>query len=279
MDRHSAQVPDLSPSVGGRVPRGHWLADMWHVTARTLRLSWGMPIWILLSAIYPLIWLVLFGGLFGGVPLPPEVGTSSYLEYFVPGMVAATTIFSSLWAGFGIVLDLESGMLKRMLASPVAHSATAIGYVLASQSGVAVQIGLMIAVALWGMDVSFQASAVDLVAALAAIGLLSVGLSALSHAAAVLVRRQEPLITLANFLSLPLLFLSSVLMPVSLVPDWVRGLMRVNPVHHAVELVRFSVISDYPLALSPWLHAAALLSFSILMLVGLLAAFRRVASA
>nr|WP_290666654.1 ABC transporter permease [Ardenticatena sp.] len=257
------------------VPQGKWLTDMWHVMMRTLRLSWGMPIWIVLSAVYPLIWLVLFGSLFEQMSLPSEIGVTTYLEFFVPGMIVATTIFSSLWAGFGIILDLGSGMLKRILSSPVSHSATAIGYVLASQSGVVVQIALIIAVA-WWMGARLHLTWLSGMAAFAVVMLLSIGLSAFSHMLAVLLRRQEPLITIANFLSLPLLFLASILMPATLAPEWVRSLMWANPVHHTVEIIRVLVLPGYQLTSSPWVHLALLGVFVTSMLVLLFVVFRRV---
>jgi len=267
---HARSMDDLE-----NVPQGKWLTDMWHIMMRTLRLSWGMPIWIVLSAVYPLIWLVLFGALFEQMPLPSEIGVATYMEFFVPGMIVATTIFSSLWAGFGIILDVESGMLKRILSSPVPHSATAIGYVLASQSGVVVQIVLIMAVALW-MGVRFHLTWLVGLAAFGIVMLLSIGLSSFSYMLAVLLRRQEPLITIANFLSLPLLFLASILMPATLAPKWVRSLMWINPVHHTVEIVRGLVVPGYQLSSSPWVHLVLLGAFVTSMILLLLIVFRRV---
>jgi ABC-2 type transport system permease protein len=61
--------------------------------------------------------------------------------------------------------------------------------------------------------------------------ILSIGL-------ALLARKEETLIAVVNFIVLPLTFLSSTFMKLSLAPNWIRDVARYNPVNWAVEAGR-----------------------------------------
>ena len=64
--------------------------------------------------------------------------------------------------------------------------------------------------------------------------LISVIIASLSNALALLLRQQEALIGISQFIVLPLQFLSSALMATSLAPQWVQDAARFNPVDWAV---------------------------------------------
>lgn len=49
-------------------------------------------------------------------------------------------------------------------------------------------------------------------------------------------------------MSLPLVFVSSALVPPDLMPDWLRTLAQLNPVTHTVEAVRSLVLTGWPVA-------------------------------
>jgi ABC-2 type transport system permease protein len=74
---------------------------------------------------------------------------------------------------------------------------------------------------------------------------ISVIIASLSNAIALLVRQQEALIGISQFIVLPLQFLSSALIGTSLAPAWVQHVARFNPVDRAV------VASREALATSP----------------------------
>ena len=64
--------------------------------------------------------------------------------------------------------------------------------------------------------------------------LISVIIASFSNAIALLVRQQEALIGISQFIVLPLQFLSSAIMDTRLSPPWVRHVARYNPVDWAV---------------------------------------------
>jgi ABC-2 type transport system permease protein len=58
-------------------------------------------------------------------------------------------------------------------------------------------------------------------------------------------KRPDPLIAFISFITLPLMFLSSAMMPGDLLPGWIQTAKMFNPVSHAVESVRSLVIVGY----------------------------------
>jgi ABC-2 type transport system permease protein len=83
-----------------------------------------------------------------------------------------------------------------------------------------------------------------LVTLLAAV-LLALVFAAISDAMALLLRQQEALIGLSQFMTLPLTFLSSVMMAPTLMPTWVSEVARYNPVDWAAAASR-SALSATP---------------------------------
>jgi len=64
--------------------------------------------------------------------------------------------------------------------------------------------------------------------------LVSVIVASFSCSVALLVRQQEALIGISQFIVLPLQFLSSAVMDTRLAPGWIQAVARVNPVDWAV---------------------------------------------
>jgi ABC-2 type transport system permease protein len=54
------------------------------------------------------------------------------------------------------------------------------------------------------------------------------------------------MIATANFVSLPLMFLSSILIGAALMPGWIKEVSRFNPVNWGVQAARNAVVFDGP---------------------------------
>src|SRR2546426_1550 len=97
------------------------------------------------------------------------------------------------------------------------------------------------------------------VAAIILIGLLfGVGLTAISMALAFSVKSHGDFFSMLGFLSLPMIFLSTALVPLAAMPKWMAVLAQLNPMTWAIDAVR-------PLILSGW--AAALPKIGIVVIV------------
>lgn len=99
------------------------LSDTWYMTQRQLMAILRQPVFLAMALIQPVIWLFLFGNLFRKVVELGGFGTTSYLDYLVPGIVVMSALGSSMWAGMGTLEEIERGTLNRFLTTPVSRNA------------------------------------------------------------------------------------------------------------------------------------------------------------
>jgi ABC-2 type transport system permease protein len=99
------------------------------------------------------------------------------------------------------------------------------------------------------------------VAVILFIGMLfGVGLTAISMAIAFSVKSHGDFFSALGFLSLPLIFLSSALVPLAAMPAWMSVLARFNPMTWAIDAIR-------PLILSGWAEALPRLGMVVVIMV------------
>ncbi|MBX6341258.1 MAG: ABC transporter permease [Thermomicrobiaceae bacterium] len=210
-----------------------FVADTLHLLRRHVMTTLRIPIWVLVTLVQPIIWLALYGQLFRRVVEIPGFSASSYIQFLTPGVTIMTAMFGSAWAGMGLLDDLTTGVMDRLLATPVRRGAIITARVLHSSLTVLVQAVIILALgAVLGAD--FPGGAPGFLAILALGAMLGAAFSALSNGLALITRREETLIAVLNFFGLPLTFLSSTFMASQLMPGWIRTIARANPVNWAV---------------------------------------------
>src|SRR3954447_10689974 len=209
-----------------------------YLTGRAVRTLLRQPAYAAITLVQPVIWLLLFGALFQSVVHIPGFSSSgSYLEFITPGVIVMTALFSSGWAGTVYIEDMNRGVMDRMLASPVRRGAMMISTLAYQGLTTIVQTLIVFAIA-FVAGARFSGGVAGLGITLLASVLISVIIASLSNAVALLVRSQEALIGISQFIVLPLQFLSSAIMDTSLSPEWVQTVARYNPVDWAVIAAR-----------------------------------------
>jgi ABC-2 type transport system permease protein len=128
---------------------------------------------------------------------------------------------------------MDRGVMDRLLASPVRRGAMIVG-TLAYQGLTTVFQTLVVLGIAFAAGARFPGGLPGVLVTLLAAVLVSVVIASLSNALALLLRQQEALIGISQFLVLPLQFVSSALMTTALAPDWLRTAARYNPVDWAV---------------------------------------------
>ena len=243
-------------------------ADTWHMTMRHVMELLRQPIWIFVTLVQPIIWLLLFGALFETVTDIPGFGSDNYIEFLAPGVVMMTAFFSSGWSGMGIIEDLNQGILDRFLVTSSRRSALITGRLVQGSITVLIQTLIIFGLALiTGAEFSNGVLGVLLCCLLAVV--IGAGFGALSNGVALLTRKEETLIALMQFLLLPLTFLSVTFMQEDLMPGWMQTVGDFNPLNWAVEAGR-EVLSSSPDwgAVAGWTglliaFAAAMLAFAV----------------
>ncbi len=242
------------------------------LTGRSLRTLSRQPAYLLFTLVQPMVWLLLFGQLFRRIADLPGFG-GDYLTYLTPGVVVMTAMMTAGWSGTSIVQDMERGVMDRTLTSPVRRSAL-VASGLAHQALVTVVQSLIMFGTGLLAGAHYPGGARGLLVVLGCAVLVALVFAGLSNAVALLVHQQEALIAVSQFLVLPLMFLSSVMMAPALMPGWVGRAARFNPVDWA------AVASREALRESPnWglvLDRSALLLGLALIMAGLAARAYRV---
>jgi len=209
-----------------------------YMTQRHTRALIRQPWFMAITLVQPVIWLVLFGSLFKSVVnIPGFTGGDSYLDFLVPGVVVMTAIFSSGWSGMGAIDDVERGLMDRYLVGPVRRSSLIVGRIVSDGLSVLIQILIICGLA-FVLGARFEGGIVGLAVLLVASMLLVFTFASLSNAVALSVRQRESVIGINQFMVLPLTFISAAFMPLSLTPDWLQTLAKINPVNWAVEAGR-----------------------------------------
>jgi ABC-2 type transport system permease protein len=207
-----------------------------YLCGRVLRNLSRQPIWIVVMIVQPLFWLLLYSQLFRRITELPGFGTTSYIDYLTPGVAVMTAFFSGSWAGMGMIEDLDRGVLERFLATPASRIAIVFGRILESAIVATLQALLIL---LTGLLLGATNGGITgwLIILLASF-LAAAGFAGLSHGIALLTRQEASMIAVAQFIGLPLLFFSSLLIARALIPGWMQDLSLLNPVEWAVRAAR-----------------------------------------
>jgi ABC transporter DrrB family efflux protein len=207
------------------------------VTGRNLRHFIRQPDLLVFSTIQPVLFVLLFVYVFGGAigrSLPHGV---AYVDFLLPGVFVQSVTFGASQTAVGLKEDLTRGVVDRFRSMPMARSAVLAGRTLADLVRNILIIGLMIAV---GYLVGFRflggvAGAVACVAVVAAFGF---ALSWIFAFVALTVRGAETAQTAGFVVIFPLVFASSVFVPVSTFPDWLQAFAKINPVTVTADAAR-----------------------------------------
>jgi len=207
---------------------------------RQLRNLMREPIWIALMVIQPLIWLLLYGQLFSRVSAL-RGDASTYIEFLAPGIICMNAFFGGSWAGMAMISDLNRHVLDRFLAAPASRFAIILSQVVRAGIIAVIQALLLLVVGL-ALGVRVHGGVFGWLVVLAAAALLAMTFAGLSHGIALTVRKEASMIAAANFVGLPLMFLSSILLSTALMPGWISTISRFNPVNWGVHAARNAVV-------------------------------------
>ena len=213
----------------------------WYMLGRQARNLMREPIWVVLLLVQPMVWLLLYGQLFKHVPRLGGFGTQSYITFLAPGVVVMQAFFGASWSGMGMITDLDRGVIERFLATPASRLALVLSQILRAAATATIQ-GLIILLVALALGVRVHAGVLGWFAILAAAALAAAVFGGISQGIALIVRREATMIALANFVSMPLFFLSSILLATQQMPHWIRTLAEFNPVNWGVIAAREAVL-------------------------------------
>jgi ABC-2 type transport system permease protein/oleandomycin transport system permease protein len=230
------------------------VSDTAQIAGRNLRKLLRTPQLIVFSTIQPIMFLLLFSFVFSGVAAGR---VPFYKSFIVPTVLVQTLSFAASASGVGLATDLQSGMIDRFRALPIARSAVLVGRTLSDTLRILFQAILLIVVAVM-IGFRFPAGFARGIGMLAVAVLFGVGLSVFSAWIGLTLRDPET-VQVAGFVPMfPLIFASSGFSPINQLPGWMQEFARVNPFTAAVDTMRGLALGDhYAKSLRPKFGAAA----------------------
>ncbi|MFI6502120.1 ABC transporter permease [Nonomuraea typhae] len=207
-----------------------FLRDTSIVFTREFTPSRREPLGLVFEMLQPLLFLFLFGSLLQGA-----VAGGSW-QWFVPGILVMMCLTGPMGSGFNLLTEALGGSLERLMVSPLNRTAMLVGRTLKEMAVLLAQAVLIILLAL---PLGFELHAVGVIAGLALLVVLGVGLGSLSFVLALKSAPDGTMFYLVTQWALfPMLLLSGVLLPLDSGPTWLRVVGLVNPVRYLVDAER-----------------------------------------
>jgi ABC-2 type transport system permease protein len=205
--------------------------------ATNLAKSLRTPMLVTASLLQPVIWLVLFSQTFKGLADTQQfqsLGYTSYVAFFVPGMVVLSALFTALQSGMATITAIDAGVMDKLLTSPIRRSSILLGRVVADAGTMLVQGAIILGVAL-GLGARVKTGLPGALGLLALATLFGVVWASLSNLIALRTRNAELTMVAGLFLTLPALFLSSAFFPRPLLPGWLQAATLGNPAAYVIQ--------------------------------------------
>ena len=197
------------------------------------------PTELITRVVQPALWLLVFGQVMMNIRVVP----GNYLAFMAPGILAQSVLFIAIFSGITIIWERDLGIVHKFLASPTPRTALVLGKALAA--GVrALSQAIIIYVLAVLLSVPVSWNPVNLIGTLVVVILGAALFSTFSLIIACLVRTRERFMGIGQLMTMPLFFASNAIYPVSMMPDWLQFIARINPLSYQVDLLRALMLGE-----------------------------------
>ncbi|MDD3934163.1 MAG: ABC transporter permease [Methanoculleus sp.] len=212
---------------------------------------------LLSSLLQPALWMAFFGVAMSSnfnrftsaIPVPAGVVPVDYLTFMAAGVIAMTTLFTSLFGGISLLFDKNWGLMREMLASPMPRTHIMLGVSLSGMTKSFIQVAIIMVFGLL-LGVRFFPGfspariAVSILGIFAFVGVFSLGFLLFSSTISMRLESPEGLQGIITLLTLPLFFVSNALYPIQAFPPLLQALSVYNPLTHLVSGVRYFALGS-----------------------------------
>lgn len=217
------------------------LKDTWIVYRRYAVHGLRDPLYMGVSLVQPVLYLLLFAPMLKSVAALPGFPPGGAYNVFVPGLLVQLSLFSVTSGGWGLIAEMKAGILERVRVTPISRLALLLGRSLRDMTLLLVQAALIVVAAVpFGLDLKLP----GVLLALLLVALLALLMGSTSYAIALQIRDENRFGALVFSATLPLLLLSGVLLPLTLAPAWLRAVADVNPLTYAVSAERMLFVNQ-----------------------------------
>jgi ABC-2 type transport system permease protein len=200
------------------------------------------PTEVIMRAIQPALWLLVFGEVFARTHAVPTGGLP-YLDFMAPGILAQSVLFIAIFYGIAVIWERDLGIVHRLLASPTPRAALVLGKALsASLRGLSQMLIIYSLAYLLGVDLNWNPLAVAGVLCIVILG--AALFSTLSLIIASVVKTRERFMGIGQVLTMPLFFASNAIYPAAIMPGWLQAVAHANPLTYEVDALRALMLTS-----------------------------------
>jgi ABC transporter DrrB family efflux protein len=206
--------------------------DIWVITKRNLMRYVRLPQLVIFTFIQPVMFVLLFAYVFGGAI---DTGVE-YVNYLLPGILVQTVLFGSMQTGVGLTDDLARGMIDRFRSLPMSRMAILAGRTI---SDLLRNIFVLALMALVGYLIGFRpAEFWPFIVAMLLTLIFGFAFSWVSATIGLLVKNAETAQSAGFIWVFPLVFASSIFVPLDSMKPGIRSFAAHNPISYVVNVVR-----------------------------------------
>ena len=218
------------------------------------------------SLLMPFLFLAFMGLPLSLMPtreIPGIPEGMGFFDFFAPGIVGMSLLFSATMSGASVIWDKEFGFLKEVLVAPVSRLSVILGRSLGGMTTSIIQALIIVGIAA-AMGVRIAGVSGFLLAVVFMI-LTSATFTGFGLILGTKLGNSEAFMAVINLIVFPIFFLSGAIFPVAAMPSWLGYVMYLDPLTYGVDGLRGALVGAAQLPL--WLDFVVLLVLSIIMTV------------
>jgi ABC-2 type transport system permease protein len=168
---------------------------------------------------------------------------AGYESFVAIGTAGLLIPLNTMFAGIGVLVDRHDGAQRELLAAPVPRALLVLGNLLVALAVTALQVAVLIAVAV-ARGIRFDASAGGVLWFAAAAALFTIGMYGIAEILASRVPKQEEYIARVPAIAILPWFLAGSLFPITALPGVLEWMARFLPLTHGLALMRYGLLGD-----------------------------------
>lgn len=188
-------------------------------------------------------WLLIGSGIgtsFRDAEMPRTAG---YLEYFFPGTLLLILLFTSIFCMMSTIEDRREGFLQSVLVAPISRASLVLGKVL---GGTVLALGQALIFVLLAPVVGIALTGRQFLLLAAVLLLVALAVTSLGFTVAWKLDSVQGFHGVVNLFLIPMWVLSGALFPPSGASEWIRWLMKLNPLTYAMAALRRTLYGQAP---------------------------------
>jgi ABC-2 type transport system permease protein len=213
-------------SGGARPPRPNAVSTSLTYGWRALLKIKHVPEQLFDVTAFPIMFTLMFTYLFGGALAG---STREYLQFLLPGILAQTVVFITMYTGVTLNTDIQKGVFDRFRSLPVWRPAALVGMLLGDAVRYSIASAMVIVL---GLVLGFRphAGVVGVLLAVALVVVFAFSLSWVWTTLGLLLRTPGAVMGVSGFILFPLTFVSNVFVDPRTMPRGLAAFVEVNPI-------------------------------------------------